>query len=54
MADVKQLQLAAQYGSAVSHSFHHYSPTGSIAGINGVNRGLWWIDDIPTGWAISN
>ena len=43
-----------QYGSAVSHSYHHHSPTSTIAGINGVNRGFGGIDDIPTGWAISN
>ncbi|MFZ0222920.1 MAG: hypothetical protein WAM42_14650 [Candidatus Nitrosopolaris sp.] len=43
-----------QYGSAVSHSYHHHSPIGTIAGINGANRGFGGIDDIPTGWAISN
>jgi hypothetical protein len=43
-----------QYGSAVSHPYHHHSPTGTIAGINGVNRGFGGIDDIPTGWAFSN
>jgi hypothetical protein len=40
-----------QYGSAVSHSIHHHSLTGTIAGINGVNRGFGGIHDILTGWA---
>ena len=30
-----------QYGSALSHSYKHHTPTGTIAGMNGVNRGLW-------------
>jgi hypothetical protein len=29
-----------QYGSALSDSYHHHIPTGTIAGINGVNRGF--------------
>ena len=28
-----------QYGYTVSHSYHHHIPTGTIAGINGANRG---------------
>jgi hypothetical protein len=43
-----------QYGSAISQSYHHHSPTGTIAGINGVNRGFGGNDDVPTGWAINN
>ena len=44
-----------QYGSTVSHSYHHHHiPTGTIAGINGVNRGFGGNDDIPTGWAFNN
>jgi len=40
-----------QYGSTISHLYHHHSPTGTIAGINGVNKGFGAIKDIPTGWA---
>jgi|SRR5215813_8724238 len=42
-----------QYGSAFGHSYHHHRPTGTIAGINGVNRGFE-NNDIPTGWAFNN
>jgi len=42
-----------QYGSAFGHSYHHHSPTGTIAGINGVNRGFE-NNNIPTGWAFNN
>ncbi|MGB6533109.1 MAG: hypothetical protein WBF33_33880 [Candidatus Nitrosopolaris sp.] len=35
-----------QYGSSVSHSYHHHSPIGTIAGINGASGN----DEIPTGW----
>jgi hypothetical protein len=38
-----------QYGSTVSHSYHHYIPTGTIAGINGANRGNDVNADFPTG-----
>jgi hypothetical protein len=44
--------LATQYGFAVSYSYRHHSPRGTIAGINGFNRGFG--GDIPTGWANSN
>jgi hypothetical protein len=40
-----------QYGSSVNHSYHHHSPTGTIASINGVNKGFGGIRDVPTGWA---
>jgi hypothetical protein len=43
-----------QYGSTVSHSYHHHIPTGTIVGINGANRGFGGNDDIPTGWAFNN
>jgi hypothetical protein len=42
-----------QYGSALSDSYHHHIPTGTIAGINGVNRGFG-NEDIPTSWGIIN
>jgi len=29
-----------QYGSALSDSYHHHIPAGTIAGINGGNRAL--------------
>jgi hypothetical protein len=35
-----------QYGSALSDSYHHHIPTGTIAGINGAS--------VPTGWGIIN
>ena len=43
-----------QYGSTVSHSYHHHIPTGTIAGINGADRGFGGNDNIPTGWAYNN
>jgi hypothetical protein len=42
-----------QYGSTLSPSYHHHIPTGTIAGINGVNRGFG-NNDIQGGWGISN
>ena len=39
-----------QHGSAVSHSYQHRSPTGTIAGINGASGN----NEIPTGWGIIN
>ena len=42
-----------QYGSTVSPSYNHHTPTGTFAGMNGVNRGFG-NDDIPTGWAFNN
>jgi hypothetical protein len=42
-----------QYESAFGHSYHHHSPTGTIAGINGVNRGFE-NNNIPTDWAFNN
>src|SRR5215469_17911404 len=41
----------SQYGSTISHSYHHHSPTDTIAGINVVNKGFDGIKDISTGWA---
>jgi hypothetical protein len=38
-----------QYGSTVSHSYHHHIPTGTIAGINGANNGNDVNADFPTG-----
>ena len=38
-----------QYGSTVSHSYHHHIPTGTIAGINGANTGNDVNADFPTG-----
>jgi hypothetical protein len=38
-----------QYGSTVSHPYHHHIPTGTIAGINGANRGNDVNADFPTG-----
>ena len=38
-----------QYGSTVSHSYHHHTPTGTIAGINGANTGKDINADFPTG-----
>jgi hypothetical protein len=43
-----------QYGSPVSPSYQQHFPTGTIAGMNGVNRGFGGDDDIPTGWALNN
>jgi hypothetical protein len=43
-----------QYGSALSDSYHHHIPAGTIAGINGVNSGFDGNDDIQTGWAFNN
>ena len=43
-----------QYGSALTDSYHHHIPTGTITGINGANRGFGGNDDIPTGWAYNN
>jgi hypothetical protein len=43
-----------QYGSTVSHSYHHHIPTGTIAGINGANRGNGVNAYFPTGWGFSN
>jgi len=38
-----------QYGSTVSHLYHHHIPTATIAGINGANRGNDVNADFPTG-----
>jgi hypothetical protein len=38
-----------QFGSTVSHSYHHHIPTGTIAGINGANNGNDVNADFPTG-----
>ena len=43
-----------KYGSALSDSYHHHIPAGTIAGINGVNSGFDGNDDIQTGWAFNN
>jgi hypothetical protein len=40
------------YGS-VGPLYQQHFPTGTIAGMNGVNRGFG-NDDIPTGWAFNN
>jgi hypothetical protein len=38
-----------QFGSTVSHSYHHHIPTGTIAGIKGANNGNDVNADFPTG-----
>jgi hypothetical protein len=43
-----------QYGSTISHSYHHHIPTSMMAGINGLNRGFGGNNDIPTGWAFNH
>jgi hypothetical protein len=43
-----------QYGATVSHSHHHHGPTGTIADINGANRGNGVTNDLSAGGAINN
>ena len=43
-----------QYGSALSDSYNHHIPTGTIAGINGANRGNDVNADFPTDGAFGN